>query len=55
MNAEIASRMGTSVKSVERYLDQLYSQLGIETKGQLNPRVAAAKAYYLEIGTGPRG
>ena len=55
VNAEIASRMGTSVKSVERYVDQLYSQLGIETKGQLNPRVAAAKAYYLEIGTGPRG
>jgi len=55
VNAEIASRMGSSVKSVERYLDQLYSQLGIETKGPLNPRVAAAKAYYLEIGTGPRG
>ena len=54
VNAEIASRTGTSQKTVERHIDQLYEALNIETRGELNPRVAAAKLYYSEVGLGPR-
>lgn len=54
VNTEIATRIGVSVKTVERYVDQIYGQLGIETKGNLNPRVAAARLYYSEVGLGPR-
>jgi DNA-binding NarL/FixJ family response regulator len=54
VNAEIASRTGTSQKTVERHIDQLYAALNIETRGELNPRVAAAKLYYSEVGLGPR-
>lgn len=54
VNTEIASRTGVSVKTVERNIDQIYELLGIETKGEHNPRVVAAKKYYTEIGLGPR-
>lgn len=54
VNSEIAARTGTSTKTVERHIEQLYEALGIETRGELNPRVAAAKLYYSEVGLGPR-
>ena len=54
VNAEIAARTGASQKTVERHIDQLYAALNIETRGEFNPRVAAAKIYYAEVGLGPR-
>lgn len=54
VNSEIAARTGTSTKTVERHIEQLYEALGIETRGEFNPRVAAAKLYYSEVGLGPR-
>jgi DNA-binding NarL/FixJ family response regulator len=54
VNSEIAARTGTSTKTVERHIDQLYAALGIETRGEFNPRVAAARIYYSEVGLGPR-
>lgn len=54
VNTEIAARTGTSSKTVERHIEQLYEALGIQTKGELNPRVVAAKLYYSEVGIGPR-
>lgn len=54
VNNEISARTGFSVKSVERYIEQIYDLLGIETKGKMNARVAAAKIFYSEIGLGPR-
>lgn len=54
VNTEIAARTGTSNKTVERHIEQLYEALGIRTKGELNPRVVAAKLYYSEVGIGPR-
>ena len=54
VNVEIAARTGTSTKTIERHIDQLYAALNIETRGEFNPRVAAAKIYYSEIGIGPR-
>ena len=49
-NEEIARRCGMSRKSVERWIEQLYRDLGIDTKGALNPRVAAARRYLLTVG-----
>lgn len=54
VNAEIARRMHTSTKSVERYLVQIYEALGFPADGTLNPRVAAVRKYFAEIGFGPR-
>ena len=53
VNTEIAKRMSTSAKSVERHLDHLYQVLEIPTQGNINPRVAAARKYFEAIGTGP--
>lgn len=52
VNAEIAKRMGTSTKSVERYLVQIYEALGLAQDATLNPRVAAVRKYFAEIGFG---
>jgi DNA-binding NarL/FixJ family response regulator len=49
-NAEIAIRCDASKKSVERWIDQLYRDLRIETKGPLNPRVEAARRYFSTVG-----
>lgn len=49
-NDEIARRCAVSRKSVERWIEQLYRDLGIDTKGPLNPRVAAARRYFLSVG-----
>jgi DNA-binding NarL/FixJ family response regulator len=49
-NAEIARKCQMSVKSVERWVDTVYKQLGIEKGTNLNARVEAAKHYYLAVG-----
>lgn len=54
-NAEIARRCRLSVKSVERWIDTVYAQLGIRKDPDVNPRVEAAKRYYLGMGIPPQG
>lgn len=54
-NTEIALRMNLSVKSVERWIEIIYRELGIESKGAFNPRVEAARQYYLIAGISQRG
>lgn len=49
-NAAIAARAHMSLKSVERWLGRIYLRLGIDTKGEVNPRVEAARRYYLVSG-----
>lgn len=49
-NQEIANRLGMSVKSVERWIDRIYQELGIEASGSINPRVAAATKYLRATG-----
>lgn len=49
-NAQIAARCELSSKSVERWIDRIYKELGIETKGEVNPRVEAARRYFLAVG-----
>lgn len=52
-NDEIARRCGVSRKTIERWIEQIYRDLGIETKDRLNPRVAAARRYFLSVGVPP--
>lgn len=49
-NDEIARRCGVSRKTVERWIEQVYRDLGIDTKGSLNPRVAAARQFFFAVG-----
>ena len=49
-NEEIALRCIVSRKTVERWIEQIYRDLGIDTKGSLNPRVAAARRFFFAIG-----
>jgi DNA-binding NarL/FixJ family response regulator len=49
-NEEIARRCGVSRKTVERWIEQIYRDLGIDTKGALNPRVAAARRFFFAVG-----
>lgn len=49
-NEEIARRCAVSQKTVERWIEQIYRDLGIDTKGALNPRVAAVRQYFLAVG-----
>jgi DNA-binding NarL/FixJ family response regulator len=49
-NAEIAVRADVSQKTVERWLEQVYRDLAIDTKGTLNPRVEAARRFFLAVG-----
>ncbi len=49
-NEEIALRCSVSRKTVERWIEQIYRDLGIDTKGSLNPRVAAARRFLFAIG-----
>ena len=49
-NTEIALRVDLSIKSVERWIDTIYKELNIESKGPINPRVEAARQYYLATG-----
>jgi len=53
-NTEIASRMNLSVKSVERWIETIYRELEINSKGGINPRVEAARKYYLIAGISQR-
>lgn len=53
-NTEIAVRMELSVKSVERWIESIYKELNIESKGAINPRVEAARRYYLIAGISQR-
>lgn len=54
-NSEIARRCEVSVKTVERWVESVYRALGIDKDDTRNPRVEAAKAYYLALGTPSRG
>jgi DNA-binding NarL/FixJ family response regulator len=49
-NNEIAIQTELNVKSVERWIDRIYQDLNIESKGKLNPRVEAARRYFLIAG-----
>lgn len=49
-NQSIADRLEISLKSVERRVNEIYSQLGIQTRGNINPRVEAARAYMRAFG-----
>lgn len=49
-NEEIARRCDVSRKTVERWIEQVYRDLGIDTKGALNPRVAAARRFFFAVG-----
>lgn len=53
-NTEIALRMDLSIKSVERWIETIYRELNIESKGAINPRVEAARQYYLMAGISHR-
>jgi DNA-binding NarL/FixJ family response regulator len=53
-NTEIAVQMNLSVKSVERWIDNIYRELNIESKTKINPRVEAARKYYLMSGISQR-
>lgn len=53
-NTEIALRCDLSTKSVERWIDRIYRDLGINTKGNKNPRVEAARRYYFYAGISER-
>jgi len=49
-NDEIARRCDVSRKTVERWIEHIYRDLGIDTKGKLNPRVAAARRFFFAVG-----
>ena len=49
-NSEIAIRSKLSIKSVERWIEKIYKDLGINPKGAVNPRVEAVRLYFREIG-----
>jgi DNA-binding NarL/FixJ family response regulator len=53
-NTEIALRMDLSIKSVERWIETIYRELQIDSKGAINPRVEAARQYYLIAGISHR-
>lgn len=53
-NTEIAIRMDLSVKSVERWIETIYRELQIDSRGGINPRVEAARQYYLIAGISHR-
>jgi DNA-binding NarL/FixJ family response regulator len=53
-NTEIALRMDLSIKSVERWIETIYRELNIDSKGAINPRVEAARQYYLIAGISQR-
>lgn len=53
-NNEIALQMDLSIKSIERWIETIYKELGIESKGSINPRVEAARRYYMIAGISQR-
>lgn len=50
-NLAISEKLGFSVKSVERWIDTVYKQFGIEPKATRNARVEAALIYHRTLGT----
>lgn len=54
-NQEIATRVGITPKSVERWTERIYAELGIEVTAAINPRVAAVTKYLKETGAADRG
>lgn len=53
-NAEIARRRHTSVRAVEQLLNAVFTALGIESDGPLNPRVEAVRMFITAAGTPER-
>jgi DNA-binding NarL/FixJ family response regulator len=57
-NAAIAQQRGTTVRAVEGMLARIFAALGIEGAGEGNPRIEAARTYFLARGSivdeGPR-
>ena len=49
-NVEIARRTEVAPKTVERWIENLYRELGIDTRGPMNPRVQAARMYLIAQG-----
>lgn len=47
-NQEIARRTNMSLKTVEKWIDRIYQELGIENTSAVNARVAAATRYFTE-------
>lgn len=54
INTEIAVQMNLSVKSVERWTETIYRGLGLDIQTKINPRVEAARQYYLIAGISQR-
>lgn len=50
-NLAISEQLGLSVKSVERWIDTVYKQFGIEPTATRNARVEAALIYHRTLGT----
>jgi DNA-binding NarL/FixJ family response regulator len=53
-NAEIAKRRNTSVRAVEQLLGAVFTSLGIEVEGPINPRVEAVRRFITAAGTPER-
>lgn len=53
-NQEIARRLGITPKSVERWTERIYAELGIEVTGAINPRVVAVTRYLTQTGAADR-
>ena len=49
-NEEMARRCDVSRKTIERWIEQVYRDLGIDTRGSQNPRVTAARRYFFAVG-----
>jgi DNA-binding NarL/FixJ family response regulator len=50
-NATIAQQRGTTVRAVEGMLARVFAALGIDVAGEGNPRMEAARAYFLARGS----
>jgi DNA-binding NarL/FixJ family response regulator len=53
-NQAIASQRQTSVRAVEQVLKSIYSNLGIDVEGEINPRVEAVRQFISAAGTPDR-
>lgn len=53
-NSEIALRMNLSLKSIERWIEYIYKELDIKSDKSINPRVEAARQYFMVSGISKR-
>lgn len=53
-NNEIAKQMALSLKAIERWIEIIYAELDIKLKADLNPRVEAARRFYMVAGLSER-